>query len=346
MGLSTPVRTLSVCADDFGAAPSISDGIEQLAQAGALAAVSCLVNGPHWADAAQRLRHWPKSVALGLHFNLTEGVPLSEELRRIWPQFPGLGAVLAAAFMRRLPLAALACEWRAQWQEFERAVCEAGQRPAYIDGHQHVHHLPGVRDLWLRTLCAGSGDSESDLGGGHHTAEASARRGVPGSRAYILASDSSAGCPAQGAVHRRPEHAAARLAVRSTANLLGPGWAFKRQVIRHTGGLRLETELQARGVAHNRWLLGAYDFRQGDYRALMKAWLAALPADARSPEGLCGGALLFCHPGMGARPGEPQDAIAQARWREWQYLRSPAFRDDLAEAGVKLVSARRSSRPD
>jgi predicted glycoside hydrolase/deacetylase ChbG (UPF0249 family) len=45
-----------------------------------------------------------------------------------------------------LPLYAVADEVAAQFARFEAAV---GRPPAFVDGHQHVHSLPGVRPIML-----------------------------------------------------------------------------------------------------------------------------------------------------------------------------------------------------
>jgi hypothetical protein len=91
-------------------------------------------------------------------------------------------------------------------------------------------------------------------------------------------------------------------------------------------------------VPHNTVLLGCYDFVDPDYRGLMRAWLAQVPAE---------GALLFCHPGAEGAEGADTavDPIARARPREAAYLGSDAFGADLQEAGVRLGPAwvRRSS---
>ncbi len=264
-------RTLAVCADDFGIAPGISSAIATLAGAGRLTATTCLVNGPHWPEAARALRALPRSVELGLHLNLTEGAPRSRQLAARWPAFPDVRRMIVLAQLGRLPRGELRDELDAQLAAF---VAGVGRAPDFIDGHQHVHHLPVVRDLVL------------DL-----------------------------------AEHIRP-----RPAVRSTARLLGRGSTVKRWVIERTGGRALGAELRRRGLPHNHALLGAYGFDRPDYGALVREWLAHVPAD---------GALLFCHPGR-ALPSDPPDAIAAAREREFAYLGSAAFGDDLAAAGVAL----------
>jgi hypothetical protein len=261
-----------LCADDFGLAPGISRGIASLARAGRLSAVSCITNAPHWRAAAPMLKGLPPLVVTGLHFNLTEGRPLSRDLARVWPELPSIGKLLAMSHLRRLPIDALRAEWLAQIDAFVQAT---GHAPQMVDGHQHVHHLPGLRQILLDGIAP---------------------------------------------LSPRP-------AVRSTAPLLGPGFAFKRSVIERSGGRALRRELMRLGVRHNPCLLGAYDFDASDYRSLMRRWLALVP-----PEG----AMLFCHP---AEEPDANDSIGDARLREFAYFESQAFAADLAEARVVLGAA-------
>jgi len=139
----TPPRRLAVCADDYGQGVAIDRGILALAQQGRITALSCLVTPPRWAHAGLALPDG--GVAAGLHVNLTEGEPLSAALRRHWPRFPSLGTLIVQAHLGRLP-AALADEVQAQLCRFVDVV---GRGPAFIDGHQHVHALPGVQPLVL-----------------------------------------------------------------------------------------------------------------------------------------------------------------------------------------------------
>jgi predicted glycoside hydrolase/deacetylase ChbG (UPF0249 family) len=264
-------RTLALCADDFGIAPGISGGIAKLARAQRLTAVSCITNSPHWEAASVLLNDLPDTVDVGLHLNFTEGRPLSARLGRRWPVLPGLPRLLLQAHLRLLPISQVRNEVHAQLAAFNNAL---GKPPAFIDGHQHVHHLPGLRQIILDMV----------------------------------------------------EHVQPIPAVRNTGRLLGPGFDFKRRVIEMTGGQALADELRQRVIAHNPVLLGAYDFRDSNYQALMRAWLAELP-----PEG----GLLFCHPGT-HRDGDPADPIAAARERELTYLGSVTFDEDLAAAGVRL----------
>jgi predicted glycoside hydrolase/deacetylase ChbG (UPF0249 family) len=263
---------LLVCADDFGFGPGVDRAIAELARRGRIGAFSCLTNLPRWQGAGAAVAGLRAAALAGLHLNLTEGAPASRSLVERWPTLPTLPRLIARAHGRRLPLAAIADEIDAQWRAFEQAV---GVGPDFVDGHQHVHHLPGVRDLVLARA------------------------------------------------------AAAAIPVRTTGRVAGPGDAFKRWLIERTGGRALARLARRQGVAGNAVLLGAYGF-EGDYRARMRAWLAAVPAR---------GALLFCHPGRAPGVGEADalpDPIAPARQREFAYLGSDAFARDLADAGVTL----------
>lgn len=95
---------------------------------------------------------------LGLHFNLTDGAPLSADLARVWPALPGLERLIVLAHLGHLPLAALATEFRTQRDAFSDA---SGRLPPFIDGHQHVHHLPGIRELVLNALAASATHGEA-----------------------------------------------------------------------------------------------------------------------------------------------------------------------------------------
>ncbi|TCU97087.1 ChbG/HpnK family deacetylase [Roseateles saccharophilus] len=138
------MKRLAVCADDYGLGPAVDRGILALVGQGRITALSALVTALRWAQAGPALREVGADIT-GLHFNLTEGEPLSAELRRHWPRFPSLGAVIAQAFLGRLP-GALAGEFEAQLQRF---IDVTGRAPAFIDGRQHVHALPGVRPFVL-----------------------------------------------------------------------------------------------------------------------------------------------------------------------------------------------------
>jgi predicted glycoside hydrolase/deacetylase ChbG (UPF0249 family) len=119
---------------------AVNGGILQLARARRLSAVSCLALGSAFGAEAPALRE--TDVDAGLHFDLTEsggGVEPSITL----------GRLIARAYLGRLPPAWVEACLHRQLDTFERLY---GTAPAYLDGHQHVHQLPGVLPCVLEVL--------------------------------------------------------------------------------------------------------------------------------------------------------------------------------------------------
>lgn len=143
-------RKVVLCADDYGLSEAVSRGILELARMGRISATGAMTNCPAWRTMAAPLRELGEKVAVGLHLNLTAGAPLGP-MPGFAPggQFPRMGDVLARALTGRLPLDEIGDEIARQLGAFEEAF---GQAPAFVDGHQHVHVLPGVRGALLRVL--------------------------------------------------------------------------------------------------------------------------------------------------------------------------------------------------
>jgi len=147
-------RRITLVADDYGLAPGVSLAIRRLLAQGRLSGTSCLTVGAFWPEAADLLRGLATddSVEIGLHLCLTGPfAPLSRQLRvdAGWRRFPGLGALARLSFGRRLPAGALSAEIEAQIAAFAAAL---GRPPDFIDGHQHVHLLPGIAETLALTL--------------------------------------------------------------------------------------------------------------------------------------------------------------------------------------------------
>jgi chitin disaccharide deacetylase len=128
-----------LCADDYALHPAVDEAVVALARQGRLSATSCMTTSPRWADAARLLQAVP-ALARGLHLNMTEGHGQAA---------PTLNAVLLGAYARRLSPARVRTQVRQQLDDFEQAL---GGPPDFIDGHQHVHQLPGVREVLLAEL--------------------------------------------------------------------------------------------------------------------------------------------------------------------------------------------------
>lgn len=137
-------KPIILCADDYGMDEGISRAILQLAENGRISALSVMVGGRDWPRAAPLLQPLLGKVAVGLHFTLTELPPLGP-MPRLAPngQSPELGKLIQQALFRRIDPYEVAAELHRQAKLFIAAV---GQLPDHIDGHQHVHVLPGVRE--------------------------------------------------------------------------------------------------------------------------------------------------------------------------------------------------------
>lgn len=155
-------RTICIAIDDFGLHEGIDQAAFRLVEIGRAQAIGCMVGGPSWArhgPAARRLA--AADIDLGLHLDFTEKPLLPGTMRP-------LNALIRDSFLGRLARNAVRAEIRAQLDAFEQAI---GRAPAYIDGHQHVHQFPTVRDEllaelaeryrgvrpWLRSTCRARG---------------------------------------------------------------------------------------------------------------------------------------------------------------------------------------------
>ncbi|MBV9575961.1 MAG: ChbG/HpnK family deacetylase [Gammaproteobacteria bacterium] len=141
-------KRIVLCADDYGQAPSISQGIIQLLQKNRLSAASCMVNTAYWAEHASWLRPFINQVDIGLHVNLTEGQALSSA----WIECYGknllpLRHLLGRAVFHRLDKAVIAAECHAQIDHF---VERLGILPTFMDGHQHAHQFPVIRQAFIQ----------------------------------------------------------------------------------------------------------------------------------------------------------------------------------------------------
>lgn len=128
-------------ADDYAQSAEIDHGILQLIAMGRLTATSCLVLSPRWRQAATQLTNEVRACAdIGLHLDFT--------------QFPHdlthrLGALILKSHLRILPKAQVKQAIRKQLDAFEDAL---GSPPDYVDGHQHVHQLPQIREALIEEL--------------------------------------------------------------------------------------------------------------------------------------------------------------------------------------------------
>jgi predicted glycoside hydrolase/deacetylase ChbG (UPF0249 family) len=146
-------RRIWLCADDYGISPGVSAAIRELVLQERINATSVMVVSRNFnadeAAALDTLNSGKKRTAIGLHVTLTAPYePITGDftpLRR--GRFFPLNKMLQVAIARRLQPERLAIEIATQLRTFVEFF---GRPPDFLDGHQHVHLLPQVRDAFLK----------------------------------------------------------------------------------------------------------------------------------------------------------------------------------------------------
>lgn len=142
--------SLIVNADDLGRTSEINRGIVDSFRNGIVTSASLLANFPAFDDAVQLINLY--NIPVGIHFNLTEGHPLSEcscvpSLLDRNGQFYGKYAFYHRLIMGRFREQEMKRELAAQ---MERCL-EHGLRLNHYDGHHHIHIVRSIAPL-VRSL--------------------------------------------------------------------------------------------------------------------------------------------------------------------------------------------------
>jgi|SRR5829696_6556345 chitin disaccharide deacetylase len=142
------MRRLWLCADDYGISPGVNAAIRDLVTRGRLNATSVMVVAPSLSKAELSALTAAGRCAIGLHLTLTGPFrPLTADFTPLANgAFHPVAAMLRLALLRRLDPGTLRREVDAQITTFTAAL---GRPPDFIDGHQHVHLFPKVRDAVL-----------------------------------------------------------------------------------------------------------------------------------------------------------------------------------------------------
>jgi len=144
------VKNLIVNADDLGWTEGINRGIAEAHRRGLVTSCSLLANGRAFSSALE-VRKVNPELGVGVHLNLSDGPPtapatvrglLNEKGELEW----GPESLLLRIASRSLPLEEVEREWSAQIEK----VCAAKIQPTHLDGHKHVHMLPGLFEIALR----------------------------------------------------------------------------------------------------------------------------------------------------------------------------------------------------
>jgi hopanoid biosynthesis associated protein HpnK len=145
------VKNLIVNADDLGWTAGVNRGIAEAHRNGIVTSASLLANGAAFAGGVEVARQNPR-LSVGVHLNLSDGAPVAGReavpslLNEAGEFAGGPEGLLLKIAMRGLAEGEVEKEWEAQI----RKVRDAGVAVTHLDGHKHVHMLPGLFEIALR----------------------------------------------------------------------------------------------------------------------------------------------------------------------------------------------------
>jgi len=147
------MRGLIVNADDFGLTPGVNRAIIEAHTQGIVTSATLMANMPALAEAVELAKAHP-SLGVGLHFNLTQGRPVSEankvrSLLNAAGEFLGTSTKLARrSLLGQLDLAEVRRELCAQLESLEAT----GLTITHVDSHKHAHAWPAIMHVIEQTL--------------------------------------------------------------------------------------------------------------------------------------------------------------------------------------------------
>jgi chitin disaccharide deacetylase len=142
------IRFFVLNADDFALSHGIDEAILTLAESGIVSSASAMVLSPLWKESAKALLRCP--ISRGLHLDFTS--PYASESGGE----ASIGVFVSRSYAGALNRRGIASSIDRQLDLFEDGI---GHPPDFVDGHQHVHQLPIVRETMLASLAERYGDS-------------------------------------------------------------------------------------------------------------------------------------------------------------------------------------------
>jgi predicted glycoside hydrolase/deacetylase ChbG (UPF0249 family) len=145
------LKNLIVNADDLGWTEGINRGIADAHRRGLVTSTSLLANGRAF-DSGIVVSQTHRDLGVGVHLNLSDGPPTAPAsnvrglLNKAGNLEGGPESLLLRIAARNLPLNEVELEWDAQIAKIK----SAGLTPTHLDGHKHVHMLPGLFQVALR----------------------------------------------------------------------------------------------------------------------------------------------------------------------------------------------------
>lgn len=147
---------LRINADDFGISPGVNSAVERMFKQQKLHSAS-LMYGCGYFDEAVKIAKQNPGLKIGLHFNLTTG---KSAFITSGPSLlvdnngnfkNGFLSLLVLSLLKRKQLLK---EIRQELEAQIQAIIEAGIKLHHIDGHRHIHFIPGIFQIVADTAKA------------------------------------------------------------------------------------------------------------------------------------------------------------------------------------------------
>jgi len=145
------LKNLIVNADDLGWTEGVNQGIVDAHRRGLVTSTSLLANGPAFESAVAIIRNHLE-LGVGVHLNLSDGAPAAEpnRVQRLLNKAGRLEGGPESLLVRMATRKFRADDVEQEWDAQIRKIKAAGISPTHLDGHKHVHMLPGLFEVALR----------------------------------------------------------------------------------------------------------------------------------------------------------------------------------------------------
>jgi predicted glycoside hydrolase/deacetylase ChbG (UPF0249 family) len=145
------VRNLIVNADDLGWTDGINRGILEAFHHGIVTSTSLLANGAAFAGGVDAARSAP-GLGVGVHLNLSDGPPVAprESVASLLNAAGDFAHGPESLLLRRASGGLALEEVEREWNMQTGKILAAGITATHLDGHKHVHMLPGLFEVALR----------------------------------------------------------------------------------------------------------------------------------------------------------------------------------------------------
>ncbi|WP_028101303.1 ChbG/HpnK family deacetylase [Pseudoduganella violaceinigra] len=138
------MKRLIINADDIGMHPAVDDGVAELVDNGVVRAASVMVLGRPNRDTLTGIAR--RGASLGLHLDFTSALAHSA-----YQDTTSLPSLMMSAWGGMLNPTRVLAAVDGQIQRFGELT---GRAPDFIDGHEHVHQFPVIRDTLAQVLAA------------------------------------------------------------------------------------------------------------------------------------------------------------------------------------------------